>query len=267
MASENSHPHVLHESGSTPQLAMPEAVLWDMDGTLVDTEVHWFAAEKDVMVSNGYAWSHQDSLEMVGASEQQMITTMQERGLPLSSERIAEEINKRVLQGVWEDLRVRPGALDILLQCRQHNIPTALVTNSRSALASAVVQRLTIVAQQDYGWSGQHLFDVTVTSDIGLAGKPDPAPYIFAFRRLSALQEEKNFPALNQQRVIVIEDSHPGIQAAQAAGLYTVAVTNIAPLQGQGAQLVLDSLEETTLEKLGQGLRNTGISGNAPLCF
>lgn len=227
----------------------PDAVLWDMDGTLVDTEVHWFAAEADLMAQHGAPWTHQDSLDMVGSNEADMVAAMQGRGLDLSAQEIVEGLNTRVRDGISRDLPLRPGALDLLVACRQAEIPTALVTNSDSVLAGAVLEELNRQARHR-GWSGGQLFDIRVTGDLGLPGKPAPAPYTFAARRLSALARERGHGPLNIERMVAIEDSPTGVRSAVAAGATTVAVVNLAPLENNGATVVLDSLDGVTVQDL-----------------
>lgn len=247
-------PHPQNSSHPAPAV-VPDAVLWDMDGTLVDTEIHWFAAEADLMAQHGAPWSHEDSLSMVGSNETDMVAAMQSRGLDLSAQEIVEGLNSRVREAVARELPLRPGALELLIACRQMGLPTALVTNSDSVLAQAVLEKLTAEARRR-GWSGEELFDLRVTGDLGLPGKPDPAPYTFAARRLAALAQDKGHPAVSVHRMVAIEDSPTGVRAAVAAGAATVAVVNLTPLENNGAVVVLDALSDVTPEDLGEWMRH-----------
>lgn len=229
---------------------LPDAVLWDMDGTLVDTEVHWFAAEADLMAQHGAPWTHEDSVAMVGSHEADMVAAMQRKGLELGAEEIVAGLNSRVQEGIARELPLRPGALDLVLACREAGVPTALVTNSDSVLAGAVLSKLDDEARRR-GWHGERLFDIRVTGDLGLPGKPAPAPYTFAARRLAALVEERGQDSLSVERMVAIEDSPTGVRSAVAAGAATVAVVNLTPLEDNGATVVLNSLENVTLQDLG----------------
>ncbi|MDO4254743.1 MAG: HAD family phosphatase [Kocuria sp.] len=234
----------------------PDAVLWDMDGTLVDTEEYWFAAEAGLMADHGIAWSQRDSLEMVGTSEKQMISTMRSRGLPLSGDQIVAELNNRVIEGATHHVSLFPGVLELLLDCHTQGIPTALVTNSRRRLASVVQHHLDTFARQR-GWDGGRLFDVAVTSDLGLEPKPSPAPYTFAARRLAALHIQRSEQPLDVRRMVAFEDSLPGVRSAVTAGIYTVGVANRAPLEDSEAHVVVKSVDGLTLEGLGELVRAT----------
>ncbi|MDO5619672.1 HAD family hydrolase [Kocuria sp.] len=248
-----SHTH----RGATPPTTeyLPQAVLWDMDGTLVDTEVHWFAAEAELMAAHNIAWGHQDSLDMVGSSEENTIRTMQAHGLPLSGPQIVEGLHSRVLSGIHRDLPLRPGALDLLLECHAAGVPTALVTNSGSTLATAVLDQLTVMARER-GWMGEQLFEVVVTGDLGLPGKPAPAPYVFAARRLAALQAEGRQAAdtatsLEPGQMVAIEDSVTGIRSARDAGVTAVGVVHLTSLADADAHVLLDTLDGVTVTDLG----------------
>lgn len=243
---------------------LPDAVLWDMDGTLVDTEPHWFAAEGHLMRAHGLPWSDEDSLALVGGDLEVSAAIMAAAGLPLSVRETVDALCAHVAEGVRRELILRPGALELLVALRRAGIPTALVTNSEAPVADVVVEKLTAIAAAGAdpatAWNGP-LFDVTVTGDIALPVKPDPAPYVFAARRLAALhaQDELGPPRtrdaaaqeLTVARMVAIEDSRTGITAALAAGPLVLGVPNIVDLSDAGAHREADSLTGLTPELLG----------------
>lgn len=232
--------------------ALPHAILWDMDGTLVDTEIHWFAAEAELMRAHGVPWSHEDSMTMLGSSEADMVAYMQSLGLELTGERISAELYARVLEGIRNDLPLRPGAVELLVAALQAGVPTALVTNSGSELATAVTEHLLHHAR-GLGWNGEGLFDVVVTGDLAaLPGKPDPAPYVFAARRLHTLFAERGRPGLEIGSMVAIEDSGAGLESAWKAGAVTVGVANHADLDQVRAHVKPASLAHVTLDDLGR---------------
>ncbi|NHU84289.1 HAD family phosphatase [Kocuria sp. JC486] len=241
------------EIGSSVGTSLPDALLCDMDGTLVDTEGHWFTAEAALMVDHGVPWSTEDSMHMLGFALPETAAYMRGKGLQLTAEQVGAELESRVLEAIAADLPVRPGALELLVEARSAGVPLALVTNSSSALAGAVSTRLTALAQ-GHGIS-EPLFDVTVTGDLGLPAKPDPAPYVFAARRLAALYSEKGRPGATVHNMIAIEDSLTGLRSARAAGAVVVGVPNMAPLSPEAvsvAHVTPESLAGVTLSTLSR---------------
>lgn len=260
----------------TAEMPLPDAVLWDMDGTLVDTEPHWFAAEGRLMRAHGLPWTDEDSLALVGGDLEVSAAVMAAAGLPLGVRETVDALCADVAEGVRRELNLRPGALELLVALRRAGVPTALVTNSEAKVADVVVAKLTAIAAEGAdpatAWSGP-LFDVTVTGDIALPVKPDPAPYLFAARRLAGLHAEGALPAqggsdaqdgpaaqstretaqpeLSISRMVAIEDSLTGLAAALAAGPLTLAVPNIVDLSAAGAHREAATLEGLTPELLG----------------
>ena len=236
--------------------ARPHAVLWDMDGTLVDTEPHWFAAEADLMGSHGLVWTDEDSLSVVGGDLEETGRIMVRAGIPLSVREVVDALCERVAAGVRRELELRPGALELLVALRREGIPTALVTNSESPVADVVVEKLGAIAASGEdpatSWDGP-LFDLIVTGNIGLPVKPDPAPYVFAARRLSALVSERqdNPEELSIQRMVAIEDSLTGIRSAIGSGAFVLGVSNLIDISDVGLDREVGSLSEVTPAALG----------------
>lgn len=257
----------------------PDAVLWDMDGTLVDTEPHWFAAEAELMRSHGLPWTDEDSLSVVGGDLEETGRIMVRAGVPLSVRGVVDELCRRVAEGVRRELELRPGALELLVALRREGIPTALVTNSETPVADVVVEKLGAIAAagQDpaTSWDGP-LFDLIVTGNIGLPVKPDPAPYVFAARRLAALIAEQEAaaadgardgagddtgddgaddraarPGLEIRRMVAIEDSLTGIRSALGSGALVLGVSHLIDISGSGLDREVGSLAEVTPEALG----------------
>lgn len=254
----------------TAEMPLPDAVLWDMDGTLVDTEPHWFAAEGRLMRAHGLPWSDADSLALVGGDLEVSAAVMAAAGLPLGVRETVDALCAHVAEGVARELSLRPGALELLVALRRTGVPTALVTNSEATVADVVVAKLTAIAAEGAdpatAWSGP-LFDVTVTGDIALPVKPDPAPYLFAARRLAALHAEGALSGrgaadapgareaapreLGIARMVAIEDSLTGLAAALGAGALTLAVPHLVDLSAAGAHREAATLEGLTPERLG----------------
>lgn len=182
----------------------PAAVLWDMDGTLIDTEPYWLAAEMTLVHAWGAEWTHEDGLTLVGSGLWHSARVFQGRGVKLSEQQIIDELTDRVLAQLVElGPPWRPGARELLAEIREAGIPTALVTMSISRMAHYVADQL-----------GFDAFDHVVSGDDVEHAKPHPAPYLLGADLLGV--------AIDQ--CVAIEDSEPGIASAVAAGAVVIGV-------------------------------------------
>ena len=181
-----------------------EAVLWDMDGTIVDTEPYWFAAEYDVVAQHGDSWSDDHARAVVGFDLLDSGRYMIEHGgVRLTPHEIVELMLDSVVANLKREVPWRPGARELLADVRSSGIPTALVTMSWQRFAMEVVNALPDGA-----------FDVTVVGDDVEHGKPHPEPYLLAAERLG----------VDITKCIAIEDSPTGVASALSAGATVLAV-------------------------------------------
>lgn len=193
------------------------AVLWDMDGTIVDTEPSWMRAESTLVERFGGTWSHEQALTLVGSGLEDAARVLQAHGVRLGMGEIAEALTDEVVRGLTRDLPWRPGALDLLRALRDEGVPTALVTMSFRRMAEAVAAAIPFRA-----------FDVLVPGDEVARPKPFPDPY----ERAAALLD------VDPRDTVAIEDSATGLASAVAAGAATVGVPNLVPLpEGDGWEL------------------------------
>jgi HAD superfamily hydrolase (TIGR01509 family) len=208
-----------------------QAVLFDMDGTLCDTEPAWIAAEFDLARRYTAEWSHDDALFVVGSDLLDSGAYIRQRmSLPLSPEQIVDELIDGVLAAVASDgVSWRPGALELLVACNQARLPTALVTMSYRRLTDV------ILAQMPVG-----RFDAVVTGDDVTRGKPAPDAYLRAADLLGV-----SAPAC-----VAIEDSPAGADAAGAAGCLVIAVPNTVDLPIVPGRHRLATLEGATVDDL-----------------
>lgn len=197
----------------------PQAVFWDMDGTLIDTEPFWFAAEKRLVHSFGGVWSDEDCHSLVGLHLPAGARLLQAAGVGLSVDEIVAALVNDVRDQAMANLILRPGAIELLSECAQAGIPQALVTMSEDPLVSSVIAALEERA-------GATLFQVVVTGDQVVNGKPDPQAYLLAQRKVAELIEAP----LRGQRCIVIEDSPVGVGAGENSGMVTIAVPHTLPI-------------------------------------
>lgn len=210
--------------------ALPAAVFWDMDGTLVDTEPHWLEAETGLVQSFGGVWSEADGLQLVGSSLERSAIILQSRGVTLTVQEIIDTLTDAVAERIGESVPWRPGARELLAALREAGVPTALVTMSIGRMAQRVIDAI-----------GFHAFDVVVTGDMVENGKPDPDCYLLAARRLG----------VDPRASVAIEDSEYGVAAAVAAGMATIAVPLHVPLPPSPAYTLWPDLAGSTPEALG----------------
>lgn len=193
--------------------SLPAALLFDMDGTLVDTEPYWMLAEHELITGWGGTWTNEDALAVVGMGLWDAAAVFQAHGVGLSADEIVTTMTDRVLEQVAVAVPWRPGALELLAESRRLGVPTALVTMSVRRMATAIVDAI-----------GFPAFDVIVGGDDIDEPKPHPAPYLRAAELLG----------VDIARCVAFEDSVPGVASAVASGAVTIAIplhTSIDPTE------------------------------------
>ena len=209
---------------------LPAAVLWDMDGTLVDTEPYWMQAQDELVAAWGGEWSHEDALTLVGAGLWHAARVFQSRGVHLTEDEIVDHLTDRVLEQIETNgTPWRPGARELLSELREAGVKTALVTMSVRRMAEHVAAQL--------GFDG---FDTVVSGDDVTHAKPHPEPYLVAAERLG----------VDPAACIAIEDSAPGSASAVAAGAVVIAVPFVLPLPESDVYTLWQSLDGRTLADL-----------------
>lgn len=192
---------------TAPPASAPAAVLWDMDGTLVDTEPYWMVAEHELVESWGGTWSHEDGLQLVGQGLWSSALVFQSRGVALEPQQIIDALTDRVLGQIAEHVPWRPGARELLAEVRAAGIPTALVTMSIRRMADRIASELELEL-------GGPAFDAVVAGDEVERPKPYPDAYLRAAELL----------AVPIADCVAVEDSEPGVASAVASGATTFAV-------------------------------------------
>ena len=216
-----------------------QAVLFDMDGTLVDTEPYWIAAEYALVESFGGVWSDAHAHELVGNALLTSAEYIRRHGnVTLEPEQIVEHLLDDVVLAAEQSMPWRPGALELLAHLRTAGVPCAMVTMSYTRLADAVVAAL-----------APGTFDVIVTGDQVMDGKPHPEAYLTAAARLG----------VDPARCVAIEDSPTGIASAEAAGCVVVAIPHAVPVDAADSRTLATSMTTLTAEKLDVLVRDSAV--------
>lgn len=214
-----------------PDGSLPDAVLWDMDGTLVDTEPYWAECTAALVERHGGTWTAADEGTLLGRSLGASAVILRERGgLRIPEEQIVTELLDDVLVKVAEHLPWRPGAHELLTALREAGVRCGLVTNSYWRFAEPMLRSLPA-----------DTFEVVVTGDLVDQGKPHPEPYE------RAMAELRVAPG----RTVAVEDSPTGVTSAEAAGCLVLVVPAHAPVEPGERRALRDTLEGLTPADLG----------------
>lgn len=201
----------------------PAAVLWDMDGTLVDTEPYWIDTEFEIAERHGGTWSEAHALNLVGNDLLESGRYIREHmGIDVSPEQIVEELLDGVVARVERSVPWRPGAVDLLLRLVEAGTPCGLVTMSYERFVAPILAQLP-----------PETFRVIVTGDKVELGKPHPEPYLTAAAALGVAPGD----------CLAIEDSNTGAKSAEGAGCLVLVVENHVPVLATERRVFRDTLE------------------------
>jgi HAD superfamily hydrolase (TIGR01509 family) len=206
------------------------AILFDMDGTLIDSEPLWLKAEIEVMAEVGCHWDEQDQINCLGGPAERTERYMQERSQNIKPygyfiNRLHEVMRARITN----ELDLIPNALSLLKECKDAGIKTALVTASSRDLMTIVLKRFPIGT-----------FDVVVSGDDVEKSKPDPAPYLLAAKQLS----------VDISKCLVLEDSLTGVQSGLSSGAKVIGIPHLVQMSEHPNLRVISSLDEITLSDI-----------------
>lgn len=209
---------------SPMEATLPEAVVFDNDGLLLDTESVWTRAEQDLFGRRELEFTAADKRELVGTSAAIAGGVLERRlGEPGRAAELIEELNELVIAELEHGVEAMIGARGLLEELKRRGTPIGLVSNSPIAF---VRRSLELVGFEDH-------FDVVLSAHEVAAPKPAPDPYIEACRRLGVE------PGPN---VVALEDSPTGVAAARAAGLTVIGVPSVEGVALDEAHLLAASL-------------------------
>lgn len=208
--------------------AFPAAVLFDHDGTLVDSEPQWAAAKRAVAARHGVGWSTADDLATLGRTVPASAQLMLERGADGTVAGLTAELAQEVAAALRGGVTFLPGVRELLAELAAAGVPGAVVTNA-----------LTVVAAQTAA-AAPGVLRVVVSQEDVRHPKPHPEPYLLAARRLG----------VDPARCVAVEDSRTGAASAAAAGMPVVVVPGELPVAPAPGLVLVDAHTDVTLALL-----------------
>lgn len=213
------------------------AVFFDMDGLFVDSEPQWLLAETELMADYGYEWTSVDQNYCLGGPLTRVGKYMFDKsGNAESPEFFTRSIIEKMAVKLSAGAPVMPGALDLLEDLYENNIPTALVSASPRVLVDSVLKSVPT-----------HTFSFSLSADDVTNSKPDPEAYLKAADNLK----------VSIENCLILEDSPTGVKAATSSGAFTIAVPHFIDITQKDRLRVISSLTELSFENLrisyGQG--------------
>ncbi|WP_441249760.1 HAD family hydrolase [Kitasatospora sp. McL0602] len=205
----------------------PSAVLFDMDGTLVDTEHLWWEATAELAAELHLTLGEEDVPEVLGRAVEHTAAHLHRISRTERAEaELVEQLNDAFTAKVAGEIVPRPGALALLAELRDAAVPTALVSASPRRVVDLVLGSL-----------GREWFAVTLAAEDTELTKPDPAPYLAAASRLG----------FAPGACVAVEDTPTGVASAHAAGCAVLAVPSAVPIAAAERITLLESLEQADL--------------------
>lgn len=221
----------------TPGHDLPAALLWDFDGTLVDSERSWHAAERRLMAEWGGTITPEQQNRLTGCSlrdSSAMLMRWAGRG-DLDVDHYAGVLNDYALEDMTSrGVEFRPGARELLDAAAAAGVRNALVSATFTSVLEAILSGM-----------GSHPFEVVVGGDVVTRGKPDPEPYLMAVERLG----------LAVRDCLALEDSIPGTTSAERAGLATLAIPFEQDIEPTTRRRLVPTLEGLGLAAVGRHWR------------
>lgn len=214
----------------TPNIA---AVLFDMDGTIIDSEPYWMLAERELVEKFGGTWSEEQAFALVGSGLWNSANLLQHAGVEMPADDIVAQLSTRVLEQVTESIPWRPGVRELITELVAKGYPLALVTMSLRENAEALSEALTREL-------GVPVFSAIVSANDVEHPKPNPEAYLSAAALLG----------VDIRHTIALEDSGYGAASAFSAGAITIGIPLHVEIPSHTVHVLWDSLEGKTLADL-----------------
>lgn len=212
----------------------PKAIIFDMDGLLVDSERVWYVAEDQFIQSFGHVYTQEARAAIIGMRVDEFLGKLKEiYNLEPSVDALSDDLHERILKLIPEEVNAQPGAQAVIDYVTDNNIPHAIASSSSMRVINTTLE--------SQGWG--EIFKIRCTADDDANGKPAPDVYLRAAKTLG----------VDPKDCIALEDSPNGARAAVAAGMTCYAVpdkSHSTPAAFDGiTPHVFDSLHDV-LEKL-----------------
>ena len=214
------------------QLRRPAAVLWDLDGTMLDSEKIWWQVEQELFAENGGQWTEEFARALTGSDLYDSAVAMIEAfgWSDLEPHALVTDMVRRVELRLLERVEFLPGVERLLAEIEAAGVPMAIVTASYKPLVDALLTQTDV-----------H-FSALVTGERVTRGKPDPEPYRTAAELLG----------VDPADCVAIEDSWPGAESASSAGCHVLIVPHaVVPPAGE-RRTFADSLVDVDLGMLSR---------------
>ncbi|MGA0079072.1 MAG: HAD family hydrolase [Candidatus Nanopelagicus sp.] len=206
------------------------AILFDMDGTIIDSEPLWLQAEIQVMAELGCHWDEQDQINCLGGPMERTEKYMQDRsGNVKPYGYFGQRLNEVMKLKFVKDLELIPNALELITKSKEAGLKTALVTASGRELMNSALTRFP-----------ENSFDIAISRDDVANSKPHPEPYLLAAERLKVKIDE----------CLVLEDSMTGVRAGLDSGAQVVVISHIISIAIEKNLRVISNLTEITFKQL-----------------
>lgn len=215
-------------------MPIPKAILFDLDGVIVDTAKHHFQAWKQLANELGFSFTEEDNERLKGVSRMDSLNILLEIGQVEKTESEKEELatrkNERYVESIskMNETEILPGVQTFLNELKENNIPYALGSASKNA--PRILKKIGLYDQ----------FDAIVDGNSISNAKPDPEVFLLGARKLS----------VDAKSCVVFEDAQSGIEAGKKAGMYVVGVGDANVLKG--ADDYIESMEQMTIERLNR---------------
>jgi HAD superfamily hydrolase (TIGR01509 family) len=217
-----------------------EAVFFDMDGLMVDSEPQWFLSEKAVTAPFGYSWLEEDQLACLGGPLSKVGQYMFDKcGQQQSPQFFTQTLIDTQVARMRGDTPIMPGAIELVRELQSNGIKTGLVSASPRNIVDAVLDNL-----------GHEFFPFSISSDDVIETKPHPEGYLKA----------ATITGSDIANCLIFEDSLTGMSAAIASGAYLIGVPHLVSIAESERVRVIKSLEQLSFAKLTELRSNFAAS-------
>ena len=209
-----------------------EAVFFDMDGLMVDSEPEWLLSETEVTAAFGYRWIEADQIACLGGPLSKVGQYMHDKcGQQESPQFFTQTLIDTQVARMRGNTPTMPGAIELVRELQSHGVKTALVSASPRNIVDAVLDNL-----------GHELFPFSISSDDVVETKPNPEGYLKA----------ATITGSNISNCLIFEDSLTGMSAAIASGAFLIGVPHLISIEESERVRVIKSLEQMSYSKLGE---------------